>query len=212
MTKPAGFGRRHAGSAIPRGLAAGLATLFALALVSACSTSTETPKRAAQLEAEDEEEPVFLLDRLASKGFQEAATKLPPPPADADLLPFDVSTTGRLSFAVDAKSLTVGEDGAVRYTAVVTSPTGVRNISYEGVRCDVFQRKLFATMPPGSKTWVPNQSAGAEQWRPMSTSVRNSYAATLAAEYLCDGRAVAGKSEDIVRAIRDGVARQGAYR
>ncbi|TWG78775.1 CNP1-like family protein [Cupriavidus gilardii J11] len=204
MTNPAGFGRRfRPGRQRALAMTAGL---FAIATLTACSS---TP----QIEREmpvDDQEPVFLLDRLASKGFNEAPTKLPAPPAEADLIPFEVGTTGRLSFAVDAKSIVVGEDGAVRYTVVVSSPSGARNISHEGVRCDTFQRKLFATMPPGSKQWVPNSSVGAEQWRRMDPGVRNSYAANLAIDYLCEGRTVAGKAEDIVRTLRDGTPRSAA--
>lgn len=197
MTRPAGFGRRFRPGRQPAlAMAAGL---FALAALSACSSSGTSRREPIA----EQEEPVFLLDRLAAKEFQEAPTKLPAPPADADLIPFQVNTTGRLSFAVDAKSIVVGEDGAVRYTVVITSPSGARNINYEGVRCDTFERKLFATMPPGSRQWVPNKSAGADKWRRMDTGLSNSYAATLAVDYLCEGRTVAGKADTIVRTLRD---------
>jgi hypothetical protein len=204
MSRLAGFCRRPS-------LAACLASAALAATLAGCSTAIETPKRAAQIEA-DEAEGTKYVDPFGDKDFKEVETKLPAPPADANLIPFQVSTTGQLSFAVDSKSVVVGEDGAVRYAVVITSPTGARNVSYEGVRCDVFQRKLFATLPPGSKDWVRNRSDDRIGWQRMSTSVRNSYAATLAVDFLCEGRTPVRKADDIVRALRDNAPRSGVYR
>jgi hypothetical protein len=204
MSRLAGFCRRPS-------LAACLASAALAAALAGCSTAVETPKRAAQIEA-DELEGTKYIDPFGEKDFKEVETKLPPPPADANLIPFQVSTTGQLTFAVDSKSVVVGEDGAVRYAVVITSPTGARNVSYEGVRCDVFQRKLFATLPPGSKDWVRNRSDDRIGWQRMNTSVRNSYAATLAVDFLCEGRTPVRKADDIVRALRDNAPRGGIYR
>lgn len=204
MSRLAGI-RRH-----PR-LAACLASAAIGVVLAGCSTAVETPKRQAQIEA-DEAEGTKYVDPFGDKDFKEVETKLPPPPAEANLIPFEVSTTGRLTFAVDSKSVVVGEDGAVRYAVVITSPTGARNVSYEGVRCDVFQRKLFATLPPGANDWVRNRSDDRLGWQRMNTSVRNSYAATLATDYLCEGRTPVRKADDIVRALRDNMPRGGLYR
>jgi len=203
MSRLAGI-RRHP-------LATCLAAAAIAAVLAGCSTAVETPKRQAQIEA-DEAEGTAYLDPFGDKDFKEVETKLPPPPSDYNLIPFEVSTTGQLTFAVDSKSVVVGEDGAVRYAVVITSPTGARNVRYEGVRCDVFERKLFATLPPGSKDWVRNRTDDRIGWQRMNTSVRNSYAATLAADYLCEGRTPVRKADDIVRALRDSAPRSGLYR
>ncbi|MBY4897432.1 CNP1-like family protein [Cupriavidus sp. AU9028] len=199
MSFPAGQRRRRLPFAVQPAVTAGLAAIALLTGLSGCSSTPAEPQR---VEIQPEEEPVYLLDRLAKKGFQEQATRLPAPPRDSDLLPFDVSSTGRLSFAVDARSLSIGEDDVIRYTVVATSPSGARNVTHEGLRCDSFQRKLFATMPPGRDTWVPNQSQSQDQWRRMGSGVSNDYAATLAVDYFCDGRSPSGKAEDIVRAMK----------
>ncbi|MGY8525824.1 CNP1-like family protein [Paracidovorax citrulli] len=199
MSFPAGQRRRRLSLTVHPSLTAGLAATVLLLGLSGCSSTPAEPER---VEIKQEEEPVYLLDRLAKKGFQEQATKLPAAPKDSDLLPFDVSSTGRLSFAVDAKSLSIGDDDVIRYTVVATSPTGARNVTHEGLRCDTFERKLFATMPPGRDVWVPNQSQTQDQWRRMGRGVRNDYAGTLATDFFCDGRAPSGKAEDIVRTMK----------
>src|SRR4051812_48213652 len=51
-----------------------------------------------------------------NKPWQEIAIQLPAAPMAENLLPFYVSATATQSFAIDAKSLTVGADGVIRYT------------------------------------------------------------------------------------------------
>ena len=148
------------------------------------------------------EEESTWLSPFAPKTFEEAKAMLPAPPQDANLVPFSVSGTGTLSFAVDSKSVSVGKDNVVRYTVVTTSQSGARNVTFEGMRCDAFERKLYATLPKGATEWVPNTSDYGEAWHRMETGVRNAYAATLAIEFFCEGRTVAGKPEDLVRELQ----------
>ena len=68
------------------------------------------------------------------KPWQEIAVQLPAPPVAANLVPFFVSATATQEFAIDAKSLTLGSDGVIRYSLVTTSTSGAKNISYEGIR------------------------------------------------------------------------------
>ncbi|MGO4306340.1 MULTISPECIES: CNP1-like family protein [unclassified Cupriavidus] len=139
------------------------------------------------------EEESQWINPFEPKDFKEAETLLPPLPKDADLIPFSVSGTGDFRFAVDGKSIAVGADNVVRYTVVITSPGGGRNVNYEGMRCDAFERKLYATLPQGATEWVPNRSEDRDTWYRMETRARNAYSATLAKDFFCEGRTVAGK-------------------
>lgn len=68
--------------------------------------------------------------------WQEGDWDLPPWPKEQDLVAFGVDDPGsRLRQYIDAESLRIGADGAVRYTLVVESESGVRNLSFEGMRC-----------------------------------------------------------------------------
>lgn len=68
--------------------------------------------------------------------WKEDATSLPPWPNDSDLIEFSVDDPSS-SFRqyIDGKSIAIGKDGAVRYTLVVEARSGVRNVSFEGLRC-----------------------------------------------------------------------------
>jgi len=103
-----------------------------------------------------------------------------------------------MTFAIDAKSVSVGDDQIVRYSSVITSPSGAMNISYEGIRCKTAERKLFATgRPDGIWNTLPDA-----EWRRISSASTNSYQATLFRDFFCDGDTVAGKAATIVDRIR----------
>lgn len=132
------------------------------------------------------------------KPWQEVAIQLPAPPKPENLLPFYVSATTSYSFAIDAKSLTVGSDGVIRYTLIATSDGGVRNVSYEGVRCESYEKKLYAFgQPDGS--WSRSRR---DQWERISTYATNRQHAALVKDYFCQEKTIAGKAEDMIERIR----------
>jgi hypothetical protein len=133
------------------------------------------------------------------KPWQEIAIQLPALPAPENLLPFEtISATATQSFAVDAKSLTTGSDGVVRYTVVSTSASGAKNISYEGIRCHSLERKLYA-FGQANGTW---SRARRDKWETIPRHSTNNHHATLALEYFCDGRAIAGSANEIVHRLK----------
>ena len=129
---------------------------------------------------------------------EESALVLPAAPKADDLLRYTVGPGTSMTFAVDTKSISVGDDQIVRYSSVITSGTGVTNISYEGIRCKTAERKLYATgRPDGSWSTVPEP-----MWRRISQAGSNSYQATLMREFFCDGESVAGKASAMVERLR----------
>ncbi len=189
MTSFTGLGRRH-------GPTAARAACLLLAAASLTLAGCKTTGK------EMAEEETVWIDPFAPKTFKEAEAALPPPPKDADLIPFSVAGNGALRFAVDGKSLSVGADNVVRFTVVISSQSGARNTNYEGIRCDVFERKLYATLPAGATEWAFNRSENTNLWHRMDTTVRNSYSATLATDFFCDGRTVAGKPAQMLEFLR----------
>lgn len=134
------------------------------------------------------------------KPWQEISVQLPAAPTQQNLLPFFVSATATQSFAIDAKSVTVGPDGVIRYTLVATSQAGAKNISYEGIRCATYERKLYAFgQPDGS--WSRSRR---DQWERINTNAANRHHAALFKDYFCNEKSVAGDADDIVRRIRYG--------
>ncbi|MBK4733502.1 CNP1-like family protein [Noviherbaspirillum pedocola] len=134
------------------------------------------------------------------KPWQEVTVQMPAAPIDANLLPFDVSATATLRFAVDANSLSVGSDGVVRYTLVAVSPSGAKSISYEGIRCATFEKKTYAFGHPDG-TWSRSRR---DQWEPIPRNSANRQHAVLAQDFLCDGKTVAGNKDQMLRRLRTG--------
>lgn len=133
------------------------------------------------------------------KPWEEVALQLPAPPKPENLLPFYVSPTATQSFAIDAASLTVGTDGVIRYTLVATSGDGgARNISYEGVRCLTYERKLYA-FGRDDGSWSRSRR---DQWERINSFASNRPQAVLAKNYFCREKTVAGEAEEMVKRIR----------
>jgi hypothetical protein len=128
------------------------------------------------------------------KEFKEDALKLPPPPEEAALLPFQPRGYSRNRFYIDGKSLLLGEDRVVRYTVVVVSPSGVRNVSYEGMRCKTSEYKVYAYGAQDGK-WANVKDA---RWQDVGRT-QSSFRFGLWVDYFCASEAVAGRNvEDLV--------------
>jgi len=121
------------------------------------------------------------------KPWQEIAAQFPAAPLEENLLPFDVSATTAQSFAIDEKSLMVGPDGVVRYTMVAKSLSGAKTVSYEGIRCQSFEKKLYA-FGHAEGSWSRSRR---DSWEPIARNAANRQHAVLAMDYLCENRVVA---------------------
>lgn len=79
------------------------------------------------------------------KIWVEQEAKLPDFPKTHNLIEFDAGAATRNRHYVDGSTLSVGEDGVVRYAVVVRTSGGATNVNYEGIRCSAKERKLYAT-------------------------------------------------------------------
>lgn len=114
----------------------------------------------------------------------EAPLQLPAAPQSAALLPFATSADADFRFAVDPASLSVGADGVVRYTLVASSRRGgARNVSYEGIRCETLETRVYAYgRPDGSWNVVQRD------WRQIRDAGGTEPQAALAQGVLCVDR------------------------
>lgn len=116
-----------------------------------------------------------------AKSWQEIQTQLPPAPSEDDLVVFGVSGGTQYRFALDARTLAIGTDGVFRYVLVATSPQGARNVSYEGIRCQSGEKKIYAT-GRADGTWVRSRTAA---WTRIEEVGNNRQHAALMKEYFC---------------------------
>lgn len=142
----------------------------------------------------------IALDFEEEPKWAESAVLLPPLPKDQDLLRFDVSRLSHNTFYVDASSISVGDDGVVRYTLVIESPSGVRNISYEGMRCNTAERRAYAFGVSGSGWGAVRQQA----WQSIRGNSMNRHYAALFSEYFCAPGSEVRSAGDALTALRRG--------
>jgi len=120
-----------------------------------------------------------------TKVWKEIEAQLPPAPKANDLIEVKLDSSTRNRLFIDGASLAVGDDGVVRYTAIVRSPSGAENISFEGLRCVTGERKLYAFGRSSGKdagTWSRNRNA---KWEPIQARLAGGYHRELFFHYLC---------------------------
>jgi hypothetical protein len=78
------------------------------------------------------------------KGWHEIQAQLPPHPKPENLVLIKTGSASGHQFYIDTSSITLGEDGVVRYTAVIKTSGGATNIFFEGMRCETREEKLYA--------------------------------------------------------------------
>ncbi|MDR5820988.1 CNP1-like family protein [Caballeronia sp. LZ043] len=167
------------------------ASTAALAVLAGCSSS-KTPSN------QDDGVFTYLLDRKSTWAEDKIDT-MPPLPKEANLLPFNVSQNTPLNFAVDKSTLTVGNDGVVRYVVVVTSPAGARNVNYEGIRCDTYEWRRYASINDDQDGW---DQGAAFDFKRIENGELNAYQAALYQDYFCTSKLVVGTAKQIVENIQ----------
>ena len=120
---------------------------------------------------------------IAPPPWHEQATVIPAYPVDADLLPFPVDQPAlSQTFNIDSKSLSVGADGVVRYSVVIVSNSGARNVLFEGLRCTTREYRIYA-YGEASHKFLPAQS---DKWQPVSQYGWGGFRDVLLRDYMCD--------------------------
>ena len=135
------------------------------------------------------------------KSWTELEIKLPPLPKPENLLQFEPSAASGNRYYIDATSILIGDDGAVRYTLVIRSPSGVDNISYEGIRCDTVEQKYYA-FGRRDGTWSPSRSS---VWRLIEYKELNRQHGVLYSSYFCPDGSPILSAKDAINRFKYGV-------
>ncbi len=130
----------------------------------------------------------------------EVEASLPPAPQDANLLPIVVSQQTDNRFFVDEASVHFGSDDVIRYTMVVISPSGVRNVSFEGMRCKTAERRLYA-FGRSDGSWAKARNG---TWQRIEGAKANRQHAALFSDYFCSIGSSVGDTEGARRVLRYG--------
>lgn len=130
----------------------------------------------------------------------EVQAPLPQYPKPENYLPFQVSVTTPFVFFVDAKSISVGTDGVVRYSVIAKSSDGGLNISFEGVRCADGQFRVYA-FGRADNTWSEVRGS---RWAAIREDARNAQRAVLYSDFFCPVSGNIATAEEGVRALKSG--------
>jgi hypothetical protein len=128
----------------------------------------------------------------------EEAVALPAYPKGDQLIEFFIAAKSEFRFFIDAASLSVGNDGVVRYVLIARSPAGVENVSFEGLRCATGEVRIYALGRDGG--WAGRPGV----WRKIEPRSVQRWHNALYREYFCLRKAPIGSAREGVEALRRG--------
>ncbi|AYH42852.1 CNP1-like family protein [Azoarcus sp. DN11] len=134
----------------------------------------------------------------ADPDWKEGGHTLPAAPRDGALREFFVSSASPNHFFIDEDSIAVGEDGVVRYTLVIRTPGGAKNVTNEGIRCASGTWRLYATGRSGGD-WSAARDA---DWKPIVDNTYNRPRAALSEDHFCDGPVPPRDRDEVLRRLR----------
>jgi CNP1-like family len=137
-------------------------------------------------------------DPDAPRFWEEAEVKIPTAPPSKDLKPFYVSAITQLKFALDAQSIVFGKDEVIRYVVVITSASGAQQVTYEGIRCEKYEWRLYATMQSDGK-W--NKVANS-RWQGIKNTSYNSYHNALVRDAFCENAIPRRSAKEIIPLLK----------
>lgn len=129
--------------------------------------------------------------------WRETEWVLPASAKPGALLNVDVGPVEQNRFEIDRASISVGNDGVVRYMMIVTSPSGARTVTFEGVRCASRERRVYA-YGRADDTWSKSTSA---RWDRINLRTINGYALTLWKQYFCPNGSPVRDAAEAINAL-----------
>lgn len=134
---------------------------------------------------------------LGESNWQEGEVPEPPAFSLEGLVRFEVHPNSPMVYEIDPRTIVISpSDRVVRYVVVVRSPSGGRNVFYEGIRCPTAEVKTYARH--NGSAWV---ALSEPLWSPMA-SRPSRHTAQLARQGACEGAGTPLKAEDVVRALQ----------
>lgn len=134
------------------------------------------------------------------KAWKEIEAKLPSYPKAENLIPFEAGAASAHKFFIDAPSISVGEDGVVRYTLFVKAAGGAANVSFEGIRCETREQKYYA-IGHGNGSW---SKARDPQWRRIEYREVNRHHGVLYVDFFCPGKFPVKSPQDAIKTLKQG--------
>lgn len=142
-------------------------------------------------------EPPFAFEE---KPWVEGQTEIPAFPKPEGLIEFYVGPTERNRFYVDGSTISIGDDGIVRYVVVIKTAGGANNVNLEAMRCATREVKLFA-VGHSDDTW---SKVPAPRWQPIESKLMNQYRSILNRNFFCPAGHTPRDASEARAALRQG--------
>jgi len=131
--------------------------------------------------------------------WQEGNTSLPPYPQADHLLKLDIDRSGqRFNYFIDSKSIETTDSGVVRYTVVIESNSGSKNVLYEGIRCLTDEYRTYAYGTSSGEF----SAARTSTWTEIRDTDVMKHRDGLLKLYLCSDQQISLKPTTILQRIR----------
>lgn len=151
------------------------------------------------LAAQENDDPEIRRDFVAPK--KKSGPQPVPLPAypDADkLLPVELDVAGSsFSYYIDPDALHIEDQSEVRYTLVAESPSGVRNVFYEGIHCMNIEYISYG-YGGGGKLYPTSEL----RWKLVAESSQRRHYRSLHSSYFCDNLMTPVPVADIIERIK----------
>lgn len=137
----------------------------------------------------------------AEKTWVEQLSQLPSYPDAKNLIAFDAGSITGYQHFIDANSISIGQDGVIRFTLVTQSSAGAMNISYEGIRCATNERKLYA-IGRDDKTWSEPRLS---EWQQIDFVRQFNAQRELSKNLFCPHKQIVSSPEEAIRVLKKGM-------
>ena len=131
------------------------------------------------------------------------APPLPVYPKPSSLIKFPTSWSTGDTF-IDGDTLVINDDRVVRYTLVIKSAGGAENVTFEGLRCETGERRVYA-FGRRDGTWSVARTSA---WRPIDDSRINRQHFEFWRDVFCDGKVIELRARLIANIKRGGRKRE----
>ena len=122
------------------------------------------------------------FDESLVEQWKELGVAPPAYPSDPDLIAVRMPATYTLKVYLDEKSISLAQDGIARFTLVIESASGSRNVFFEGYHCETREYKTYAS-GTSDKTFEPIKKP---KWERVPYYDINAFRFQLLRYYICD--------------------------
>ncbi len=140
------------------------------------------------------------FDESLVEKWKEVEAALPAYPEDRDLIAVRMPVTYTVKVFIDEKSVFVGTDNIARFTLVVETATGHRNVFFEGYDCETRMYKTYAFGTPDRSFDLVKKPG----WERVPYYETNAFRFQLQRYYLChpDAASLTPSARELVHRLR----------